>query len=130
MGKQYFALNQIRHGEAGGEVTVFEPNEQVVGLSKEAMVSLWEAGVLREHDPSTVKRDDRDIEIERLRQQIESLEQEKKDNAETAKEQAERPVQEIPGMGGATPNTPEAAADMQGTVNDPPKEETPGGESK
>jgi len=125
--KQYFALNEIRHGETDGSVTVFQPDEQVTGLSKEQMVALWEAGVLREHDPSTVKKDARDDEIDRLKAQIEALEADKKAAAEAADEPP-RQVTDIPGLGGATPNSPEAAADMAGTVNDPPKsdEETAG----
>lgn len=122
MAKSYYAVNTIRHG-VGGEVKVFEPGDQVTGLSKDEMVALWEAGVLEERDPSKPAPDERDAEIERLKAQIEALEAEKKAAAE-AKDEEPREVTEVPGMGGATPNTSQAAADMVGTVNDPPKDES------
>src|SRR5688572_22164755 len=116
MAKQYFAVNQIRHGEAGGAVTVFEAGEEVTGLSKDVMVRLWQSGVLREVDPNTVPRDHRDDEIDRLKAQIEQIEQEK----QAAKDNPPRDPNEIPGLApNPTPNSPEIASELVGTVAQP-----------
>jgi hypothetical protein len=120
MAKQYFAVNQIRHGEAGGEIKVFEAGEEVTGLSKEVMVRLWQSGVLREVDPNQVPRDHRDDEIDRLKAQIEAIEAEKK----AAEDNPPRDANEIPGLApNPTPNSPEIASELVGTVAQPLKDE-------
>jgi hypothetical protein len=124
MAKSYYAINQIRFGVEGQkEPTIFEAGEQVTGLPKEAMVQLWEAGVLREHDPSKVEPDERDIRITQLEAEIEALKAEKASAAQTPRE-----PEDVPGQGDSpTPNTPEAAADMVGTSADPADEGTTDG---
>lgn len=78
MGKSYLAVNEIRHGNEDGTLTVFAPGEAVTGLAKEQMVALWEAGVLTEFDPNNRPADPvRDAEIEALKAQIAQLEAEK-----------------------------------------------------
>jgi|SRR5262245_2546662 len=77
--KTYHAVNQIRVGRGGGDADVtFEPGMEVTGLTKEQMVELWNAGVLEERDAEAQKaNDERDAEIESLREQIAQLQAEK-----------------------------------------------------
>ena len=70
MAKQYYAANRIEHGKEDGEVVVFEPGDQVTGLSKDDMVSLWQAGALTEVDPNARPKDDRDARIQELEKQL------------------------------------------------------------
>jgi hypothetical protein len=92
MAKQYFAVNQIQFGQPDGEIKVFEPGDKVEGLSKDQMIELWAAGVLREVDPNARPADDRDAEIERLKTQIAALEAEKAAAVEAAVEEPEAPA--------------------------------------
>jgi hypothetical protein len=111
--KQYYAVNEIRHGEPDGGMTVFAPGQQVSGLPKEAMVALWEAGVLEERDPSARPADDRDARIVELEKELAAMRAEKE--AEMT-EPVEEPVEgteeeaaegtDVGGMG--TPPAPEA----------------------
>jgi hypothetical protein len=57
MAKEYYATNQIRHGMPSGEVKVFELGERVMGLTKDEMVALWNAGALTERDPDVAAAD-------------------------------------------------------------------------
>lgn len=121
MAKRYRAVNQIRHGVAGQEEPmIFQPGQDVTGLSKDAMVSLWEAGVLEEYDPDARPKDDRDDRIAALEKQIADLEAEKKAAADAPPPGGV--VDEAPEN--PTPATHEAAVDLQGTVGDPPEGET------
>jgi len=76
MAKQYFALSQIQAG-VDNDVKVFEVGDQVVGLPKEQMVSLWNAGVLTEKDPDATPPDDRDEKIAALEKELHDLRLEK-----------------------------------------------------
>lgn len=48
MAKGWKATTRIQHGAKDGEVTTFEVGDPVVGLDKEQMAQLWEAGALEE----------------------------------------------------------------------------------
>jgi hypothetical protein len=119
MAKSYHAVNRIEHGGEGGELTVFEPGDQVTGLSKDEMLNLWNAGVLEERDSDARPKDDRDARIADLEKQIEDLRaaQESEPEMEAA---AERPLEEIPGAGTLfTATNATAAKDLEGTKADP-----------
>jgi hypothetical protein len=62
----WVAITQIRHGEGGGEVTVFEPGETVTGLDKDTMYALYAGGSLTEkgsrNDPSTWVNEDAEFQ--------------------------------------------------------------------
>jgi hypothetical protein len=119
MAKQYYAVNKIKFGRGNDEPLIFEANQQVTGLPVEEMKVLWAAGVLREVDPDNVPPDARDEKIAALEAQIAQLEAEKA-AAKEAAEAEPRPAEEVPGQGPlATPNSPEAAADMAGTSGAP-----------
>jgi hypothetical protein len=119
MAKRYRAINQIRFGKEDGKVETFEPGQDVVGLKKDDMVALWNAGVLEEYDPDARPKDDRDDRIAALEAQIASLEAEKAAEADAAVEEPRDP-ETVPGVGSLpTPNTGEAAADMEDTSGDP-----------
>jgi hypothetical protein len=121
MSKQYFAVNRIVHGNGDAGESVFEPGQQVTGLSKDAMVSLWNAGVLREIDPeaeSTVTADERDQRIADLEQQLAEARSLQVQPAPSAEEPTEREPEDVPGGGasaGQSTNTAEAAAVASGT---------------
>jgi hypothetical protein len=117
--KQYYARTEIQHGEADGGLKVFAVGTQVSGLTKEAMVALWNAGVLTEVDPSARPADDRDDRIAQLEAQIAEL---------TAKKTAAEAEPVVPPEVVApaeTPvaNTKEAAVTLMGTVADPTRED-------
>lgn len=107
MAKQYFAVNEIRHGNPDGELVVFAPGQQVKGLDKDTMIALWEAGVLTEVDPDAVPRDHRDDEIARLQAELDALKAEKA--------QTELAAPAVPAPGGPT------------TTVEPPTEPIPEG---
>lgn len=73
MAKEYYALNKILHGQGPDDELVFMPGDRVTGLSKEAMVALWEAGSLEERDPDARPKDDRDDKIKELEAELERL---------------------------------------------------------
>jgi len=91
MAKQYFATSKIVHGDAPNEDKVFQPGDVVEGLSKEAMVALWEAGVLTERDPDDEKPDERDKKIADLELELSKLRADKT-NAENAVPEGESPA--------------------------------------
>ena len=122
--KQYYARSEIQHGEADGKVTVFAVGQQVTGLPKDAMIALWNAGVLTEVDPSQRPADDRDDRIAQLEAQIAELNRQK-----TAAEAEPAPVKvtETPeSVDNPTPNSPQAASELVGTVADPNREDGSG----
>jgi hypothetical protein len=52
MAEKYVAATEIRHGEPAddegvSELKVFKEGDEVKGLSRETMRSLWDAGALR-----------------------------------------------------------------------------------
>jgi hypothetical protein len=99
MAKQYFAVNQIRHGQPDGDLIVFEPGQQVTGLDKDVMVALWQAGVLTEVNPDEVPKDHRDDEIARLQAELAALKAEKE-----AEAPAPAPVEEVKPNGDTDPD--------------------------
>jgi hypothetical protein len=122
--KQYYARSEIQHGEADGKVTVFAVGQQVTGLPKDAMIALWNAGVLTEVDPSQRPADDRDDRIAQLEARIAEL------NAQKAAAEAEpalvKPVGSTELPENPVPNSPQAASQLAGTVADPKREEDTG----
>jgi hypothetical protein len=50
---KFVAVTRIEHGEdtdQGNKVMIFEPGDEVTGLSKETMRELWDAGALSQVD--------------------------------------------------------------------------------
>jgi len=73
MASQYYALSKILHGQGAAGELVFEVGDQVKGLNKDAMISLWNAGVLTERDPNQAPPDDRDDRIKALEKELADL---------------------------------------------------------
>jgi hypothetical protein len=84
MASQYYARTKIQHGFVGGDTKTFEVGDQVEGLSKEDMVSLWEAGALTEVDPNARPQDDRDERIAQLEKELGDLKNQQREDAEAA----------------------------------------------
>jgi hypothetical protein len=110
MAKQYYALTKILHGEGAAGEQEFKPGDLVTGLSKDAMVALWQAGALEERDPDARPKDDRDERIKELEAQLEDLKREQAVAAlETAPEVPEGPTteDEVPAAEDEVPATTE-----------------------
>lgn len=72
MAGKFYAVTRIKHGkrtendtaEGKYEQTVFEPGDEVTGLSKEDMKSLWNAGALEQREADKQESEDKDKEQE------------------------------------------------------------------
>jgi len=89
MAKAYYATSKIVHGDGDKGERVFEAGDQVTGLNKDQMVSLWDAGVLTERDPKQLPPDDRDDKIASLEAELAKL---RADQAKPAEQEGESPA--------------------------------------
>jgi hypothetical protein len=105
MAKQYYATNEIRHGMPGGEIKTFVSGDLVVGLSKDDMLALWNAGALTEVDPEAAEKEEADLKakIAELEAQLAEARAEAAAPAEEEKAPADLTEKEAPKAATPTP---------------------------